>query len=225
MEIDEFFLRSLEPACRPLVAWHRHRPAGDGADRHQHPQVLASFVRLQSGMRIVLLGVRERYRRIAMLLAGAGVPRRGGAGRTRPREAGRPGPSSTAGCNHHRSGGRHPPSRGAAAWWPAPNSVVVTVSLPDLAGGLARTVLDAGADWFDTLLSTQAKWDAWRVLGPVIERRATASSPTAASTPPAGDHGAVGGVPTRRATEADVVGASGWTGSPTPWLTRPSRRW
>lgn len=49
--------------------------------------------------------------------------------------------------------------------------VVVTVSRPDLVGGLARAVLEAGADWFDTLLSTRAKWDAWRVLGPEIERR------------------------------------------------------
>lgn len=46
--------------------------------------------------------------------------------------------------------------------------VVVTVSRPDLVGELARTVLDAGADWFDTLLSTEAKWEALRALEPEI---------------------------------------------------------
>lgn len=35
--------------------------------------------------------------------------------------------------------------------------VVVTVSRPDLVAGLARVVLDAGADWFDTMLSTPDK--------------------------------------------------------------------
>lgn len=42
--------------------------------------------------------------------------------------------------------------------------VVVTVSRPDLVAGLARIVLDAGADWFDTLLSTPAKLSALRAL-------------------------------------------------------------
>ncbi len=48
--------------------------------------------------------------------------------------------------------------------------VVVTVSRPDLVGELARIVLDAGADWFDTLLCTRTKWDALRALEPEINR-------------------------------------------------------
>lgn len=46
--------------------------------------------------------------------------------------------------------------------------VVVTVSRPDLVAGLARIVLDAGADWFDTLLSTPVKLAALRALAPEI---------------------------------------------------------
>ncbi|MBA3020057.1 saccharopine dehydrogenase NADP-binding domain-containing protein [Propionicimonas sp.] len=46
--------------------------------------------------------------------------------------------------------------------------VVVTVSRPDLVGALARTVLAAGADWFDTLLSGPTKLNALRELEPEI---------------------------------------------------------
>jgi hypothetical protein len=48
------------------------------------------------------------------------------------------------------------------------NLVVVTASRPDLVGVLAREVLDAGADWFDTLLSSPAKLAALRALEPEI---------------------------------------------------------
>lgn len=44
------------------------------------------------------------------------------------------------------------------------NLVVVTVSRPDLVADLARIVLDAGADWFDTMLSTPGKLAALRAL-------------------------------------------------------------
>jgi saccharopine dehydrogenase-like NADP-dependent oxidoreductase len=47
---------------------------------------------------------------------------------------------------------------------------IVTVSRPDLIGELARIVLDEGADWFDTLLSTRAKLEALRSLAPQIEQ-------------------------------------------------------
>jgi saccharopine dehydrogenase (NAD+, L-lysine-forming) len=46
--------------------------------------------------------------------------------------------------------------------------VIVTASRPDLVGSLAREVLDAGADWFDTLLSSPAKLAALRALEPEI---------------------------------------------------------
>lgn len=46
--------------------------------------------------------------------------------------------------------------------------VVVTTGRPDLVGPLARAALDAGADWFDTLLSTATKLDALRDLEPRI---------------------------------------------------------
>lgn len=49
--------------------------------------------------------------------------------------------------------------------------VVVTVSRPDLVREIARIVLEAGADWFDTLLSTEEKWDGLRALEPEIVRR------------------------------------------------------
>lgn len=49
--------------------------------------------------------------------------------------------------------------------------VVVTVSRPDLVGGLARAVLDAGADWFDTLLSTPAKAGPLQALAGEIAGR------------------------------------------------------
>ena len=42
--------------------------------------------------------------------------------------------------------------------------VVVTVSRPDLVGALGRMVLEAGADWFDTLLSSPTKLAALRGL-------------------------------------------------------------
>lgn len=42
--------------------------------------------------------------------------------------------------------------------------VVVTVSRPDLVGALGRIVLEAGADWFDTLLSSPTKLAALRGL-------------------------------------------------------------
>jgi hypothetical protein len=47
--------------------------------------------------------------------------------------------------------------------------VIVTVSRPDLVGTLARTVLEAGADWYDTLLSGPTKLNALRELAPQIE--------------------------------------------------------
>jgi saccharopine dehydrogenase (NAD+, L-lysine-forming) len=49
--------------------------------------------------------------------------------------------------------------------------VVVTVSRPDLVGDLARIVLDAGADWFDTLLSTPTKLKALRALSGEVRGR------------------------------------------------------
>lgn len=42
--------------------------------------------------------------------------------------------------------------------------VIVTVSRPDLIGSLARIVLEAGADWLDTMLSTPPKIGALRAL-------------------------------------------------------------
>lgn len=42
--------------------------------------------------------------------------------------------------------------------------VIVTVSRPDLIGSLARIVLEAGADWLDTMLSTPTKIAALRAL-------------------------------------------------------------
>jgi len=47
--------------------------------------------------------------------------------------------------------------------------VVVAVSRPDLVGDLARIVLDAGADWCDTMLSSPTKLAALRTLEPEIE--------------------------------------------------------
>ncbi|HZK06471.1 MAG TPA: saccharopine dehydrogenase NADP-binding domain-containing protein [Actinomycetaceae bacterium] len=47
--------------------------------------------------------------------------------------------------------------------------VIVAVSRPDLIGGLARAVLESGADWFDTLLSTPEKLASLRALAPDIE--------------------------------------------------------
>lgn len=47
--------------------------------------------------------------------------------------------------------------------------VVLTASRPDLAGTVARAALDAGADWFDTLLSGPTKLAALRALEPEIE--------------------------------------------------------
>lgn len=49
------------------------------------------------------------------------------------------------------------------------DAVVVTVSRPDLVGSLAATVLDAGADWLDTMLGTPAKYAALGDLAPRIE--------------------------------------------------------
>jgi saccharopine dehydrogenase (NAD+, L-lysine-forming) len=49
--------------------------------------------------------------------------------------------------------------------------VVVCVSRPDLVGELARVVLDAGADWLDTLLSTASKHLALKELQARIESR------------------------------------------------------
>ena len=46
--------------------------------------------------------------------------------------------------------------------------VVVTVSLPDRVPALARIVAEAGADWFDTLLSTSTKIAALRALEPKL---------------------------------------------------------
>ena len=46
--------------------------------------------------------------------------------------------------------------------------VVTTASRPDLVPALARIVLDAGADWFDTMLSVPAKLSALRKLEPEI---------------------------------------------------------
>ncbi len=46
--------------------------------------------------------------------------------------------------------------------------VVVTVSRPDLVSSLAEIVLEAGADWFDTLLSSPTKHAALRALAPRI---------------------------------------------------------
>nr|WP_300150081.1 saccharopine dehydrogenase NADP-binding domain-containing protein [Propionicimonas sp.] len=52
------------------------------------------------------------------------------------------------------------------------NLVVVTVSRPDLVADLARIVLDAGADWFDTMLSTPGKLAALRALaGEIVGKR------------------------------------------------------
>lgn len=48
--------------------------------------------------------------------------------------------------------------------------VLVTASRPDLVGELAQIVLDAGANWFDTMLSTPTKLDALRSLAPEIEQ-------------------------------------------------------
>ncbi len=48
--------------------------------------------------------------------------------------------------------------------------VIVTASRPDLVGSLAREVLDAGADWFDTMLSHPAKLAALRALEPEITK-------------------------------------------------------
>ena len=47
--------------------------------------------------------------------------------------------------------------------------VIVTAARPDLVGALAREALEAGADWFDTLLSTATKWEALRRLEPRIQ--------------------------------------------------------
>lgn len=124
-------------------------------------------------MRIVLLGASGNAgRRIAMLL-GPGLASHDEvvlAGRDREKLAATRavvhGPAATTTAVVDAT--RPAEVRGLVA---GADLVVVTVSRPDLVGGLARTVLDAGADWFDTLLSTQAKWDAWRVLGPEIERR------------------------------------------------------
>lgn len=44
--------------------------------------------------------------------------------------------------------------------------VVVTASVPDRLPTLARIVAEAGADWFDTLLSTRTKVARLRALGP-----------------------------------------------------------
>jgi hypothetical protein len=46
--------------------------------------------------------------------------------------------------------------------------VIVTVSRPDLITPLAQTVLEAGADWFDTLMSCPTKLGALRGLEPEI---------------------------------------------------------
>lgn len=46
--------------------------------------------------------------------------------------------------------------------------VIVTVSRPDLVATLAEIVLQAGADWFDTLLSTPVKHSALGALAPQI---------------------------------------------------------
>lgn len=46
--------------------------------------------------------------------------------------------------------------------------VIVAVSRPDLIGPLARVVLEAGADWIDTMLSTPTKVAALRALEPDI---------------------------------------------------------
>lgn len=52
------------------------------------------------------------------------------------------------------------------------NLVVVTASRPDLVADLARIVLDAGADWFDTMLSTPKKLAPLRALsGEITDRR------------------------------------------------------
>lgn len=49
--------------------------------------------------------------------------------------------------------------------------VIVTVSRPDLVGRLARIVLDAGADWVDTMLSTPGKHAELKALASEIEFR------------------------------------------------------
>lgn len=49
--------------------------------------------------------------------------------------------------------------------------VVVTVSLPERIGALARIVAEAGADWIDTLLSSPAKLAALRALEPELRSR------------------------------------------------------
>jgi saccharopine dehydrogenase (NAD+, L-lysine-forming) len=49
--------------------------------------------------------------------------------------------------------------------------VVVTVSRPDLVGDLARIVMEAGADWFDTMLSTPGKLAALQALSDEITGR------------------------------------------------------
>lgn len=46
--------------------------------------------------------------------------------------------------------------------------VVVTVSLPHRVPALARIVADAGADWYDTMLSSRTKLAALRELGPQL---------------------------------------------------------
>lgn len=46
--------------------------------------------------------------------------------------------------------------------------VITTAGRPDLVGALGRVVLDAGADWFDTMLSTPTKLSALRALEPDI---------------------------------------------------------
>ncbi len=46
--------------------------------------------------------------------------------------------------------------------------VVVTASLPDRVPALARIVAEAGADWFDTLLSTRTKMAALRAVEPQL---------------------------------------------------------
>lgn len=48
--------------------------------------------------------------------------------------------------------------------------VIVTASLPDHVAAMARIVLDAGADWLDTLLSGPTKHEALRELAPAITR-------------------------------------------------------
>lgn len=49
--------------------------------------------------------------------------------------------------------------------------VVMTASVPHLVPRLARAAMEAGADWFDTLLSGKVKRDGLRTLAPEISRR------------------------------------------------------